>query len=60
MEMKEELIIAAVEKKPIETTKGFIQNVLKKETVRPEINADKKPVITPAPFYDELHFGDYE
>ena len=62
MEVKGELITAAaaVEKKPVTGVKEFIESFQKKETGQPKTGIDKKLPTSPAPFYDELHFANYE
>jgi hypothetical protein len=60
MEMKGDLLTAAAtEKKPAKAVELLMENFRKKETGQ-QNNTDKKSSLTPAPFYDELHFADYE
>lgn len=58
MKMKAELVAAAAEETPVAGLKEFTESFLKKETGQQK--TDKKLPAPPAPFYDELHFADYE
>jgi hypothetical protein len=59
--MKEEyLTTPAVEKKPVAGTQEFIEIFFKKENGQQKTAPDKATPAPPAPFYDELHFGNYE
>jgi len=60
MEMNSELVAAAVKENTIPGVTEFIESYHNKETGQQKAGPDKKLSAPPAPFYDELHFADYE
>ena len=59
MENNEQSTITPAEEKVGPVIKIRVENARGKEKVQESILVNKMPV-SPAPFYDELHFADYE
>jgi hypothetical protein len=56
----ENIITAGMKAKPVPGTKEFAESFFKEETEQKKNIPDKKTSELPAPFYDELHFANYE
>jgi hypothetical protein len=59
MEMKEEYRTTAAEEKTATVVKSKVESAQGKGTAQENTPVYKAPK-SPAPFYDELHFADYE
>ena len=53
-------ITAGVETKPVPGAKAVAEDYFGKKARQQKNTADKKTTVVPAPFYDELHFANYE
>jgi hypothetical protein len=61
MELKRPYITSAdIETKPVPGTKKLAESFFKEGSEQKKNIPVKKPTASPAPFYDELHFANYE